>query len=230
MAPRFARVVVVSPADQDYFASIACPRVSVVANGVDAAHFDPARVAAEVSSAPALIFTGNLSHPPNVKAVQWMVAEVLPAIRARMGNVELRLVGLAPSPKIRRLAERDPGLRVTGFVPDLRPWLAGSRVYVAPMLSGSGIKNKVLEAMAMGLPVVATTLGVEGMPRVQPGRDAVVADAPDAFAGAVSDLLQDDVRAAEMGRRARALVVEHYGWAARAAEFEALLRAAVSPS
>lgn len=230
MAARFARLVVVSPADRDYFAGCGCGGVAVVANGVDAEYYDRARVVAEAGPDPALIFTGNLSHPPNIKAVQWVAGEVLPLVRARVGRVQLRLVGLAPAPDIRQLAERDPQIRVTGFVPDLRPWLAGSQVYVAPMQSGSGIKNKVLEAMAMGVPVVATPLGVEGMPQVVAGREALVAASPQDFAAAVCDLLGDPVRARVMAQHARRLVAERYGWAARAAEFEAVLQGALSAS
>lgn len=193
-------------------------RVEVVPNGVDAERFRPQ---AGVEPVPgSLVFVGAMSYPPNVAAMRHFCADVLPLLRRSRPDVQVTIVGRDPAPAVREL-ESQAGVQVTGEVEDVRSYLAGASVFVAPMISGSGIKNKVLEAMAMGRPVVATALAAEGLP-VTSGEHVVVADGARPFAEAVARLIDDRERRETMGRAARGLVERHYTWDACAATYERL--------
>lgn len=136
-----------------------------------------------------LLFVGGFHHPPNVDAVVWFAHAIFPLVRAQLPQVQLHIVGIAPPPPIQALASQ-PGILVHGHVPDLLPLLEGSRIALAPLRYGAGVKGKINQAMAHGLPVVATTLAVEGM-HLRDGLDVLVADTPQAFAAAVVRLHGD---------------------------------------
>jgi polysaccharide biosynthesis protein PslH len=182
---------------------------AVVPNGADVEHL--ASVGEDDQVAGRLLFTGTMSYPPNAQAARWMIERVLPAIRTRRPDATLMIVGRNPPAAVRELA--GDGVTVTGRVPDLAAYFASAAVVVAPLLSGSGTKLKVLEAMAAGRPVVATSVGAEGI-EARDGEDLRVADAPDAFATAVADLLDDRSEAARLARNGRALVAGRYSWPA----------------
>jgi glycosyltransferase involved in cell wall biosynthesis len=182
---------------------------AVVPNGADVEHLASVEEGGRIAGR--LLFTGTMSYPPNAQAARWMVEQVLPAVRARRPDVTLTIVGRDPPPAVRQLA--GDGVTVTGRVPDLASHFAGAAVVVAPLLSGSGTKLKVLEAMAAGRPVVATSIGAEGID-AQDGEHLRVADAPDDFAAAVADLLADRSEAGRLARNGRALVTERYSWPA----------------
>ena len=204
------------------------PRIEVVPNGVDADWFRPQTDVAVVPGS--VVFVGAMSFPPNVAAMRWFVGEVLPRLRTLRPDVALTIVGRDPTPAVLALGDV-PSVTVTGAVDDVRPWLARAAVVVAPMVSGSGIKNKLLEAMAMGRPVVATSLAAEGVAAV-PDRDLVVADGPAALADAVAAVLDDTARAEAIAEAGRSLVETHYTWDACAARYAALYKelAASRPS
>src|SRR5437868_7433587 len=147
-----------------------------------------------------------MSYPPNVRAVSWFTEACFERIRAHVPGASLLIAGKAPVRQVRQLGERE-GISVTGFVDSMPEMLRRATVAVAPMISGAGIQNKVLEAMACGLPVVTTTTGLGGIEAV-PGRDLVVADDAGAFADAVSAFLCDRAQASVVGRSARALVLD----------------------
>jgi polysaccharide biosynthesis protein PslH len=193
-------------------------RVEVIPNGVDVNAFRPRP---DLDVVPdSIVFVGAMSFPPNMEAVAWFVAEVLPLLHAARPSVHFSIVGRDPSPAVRELAA-NPAVTVTGQVDDVRPHLARAAVVVAPMVSGSGIKNKILEAMAMQRPVVATPLAAEGLAAVR-DRDFLIAGSPAEFAGAVAALLADPDRASSVAAAGRALVTERYTWEACAARYAAL--------
>ncbi|HEY6760349.1 MAG TPA: glycosyltransferase, partial [Baekduia sp.] len=147
-----------------------------------------------------VVFVGNFRHTPNVDAAVHFVGETWPLVRAALPGVRLSLVGTAPPPEVQALA--GPDVDVTGWVPETRPYLDVARVSVAPLRFGAGVKGKIAEALACGLPVVTTTIGAEGMDLVD-GEHALVADAPRAFAAAVVRLHRDGAlweRVAARGR------------------------------
>jgi sugar transferase (PEP-CTERM/EpsH1 system associated) len=200
----FDHVLVVSEQDKQLLPG---RHVSVLPNGVDTDHFVPRP---ERRSPSTLVFSGNMHYEPNMQAVTWFVQRCLPLVRAAAPDATLVVAGADPHPTVAGLA-RYPGVRVTGFVPSMPDVLNHASVAVAPMQSGSGIQNKVLEAMACGLPVVASSLALGGI-GAQPGRDLVVADGEQETAEAVVALLEDARRAAEMGESARAYVVREHSW------------------
>jgi glycosyltransferase involved in cell wall biosynthesis len=161
-----------------------------------------------------------MSFGPNIAAARWFATDVLPRLRSRCPDAHFTIVGRDPDPSVLALASA-PGVTVTGRVDDVRPYLARAAVVVAPLVSGSGIKNKVLEALAMGRPVVATPLAVEGLVATA-GEDLVVASGADGVADAVADLLADEPRADAIAAAGRRLVERRYSWRAAADRYAAL--------
>ena len=155
-----------------------------------------------------LLFVGGFRHPPNVDAVLWFAREVLPRIRAMRPTLEFHCVGGDVPHEIARLAEL-PGIRIHGHVPDLQPLLDGARVSIAPLRYGAGVKGKVNQAMAHGLPVVATTAAVEGM-HLRDGEDVLVADDAAAFADSVLRLHGDEALWARLSANGRDNVARHF--------------------
>ncbi len=194
------------------------PRVSVVENGIDTAFFDPAAAFDRGAARPGLTFTGQMDYAPNIEAACWFAREVMPRLAERGIDLPFNIVGRAPTKAVQALAGEHA--RVTGEVSDVRPWLAAAPVVVAPLLTARGVQNKVLEAMAMARPIVASTVAAEGIEHR--GTLSVAADA-DAFTDRIAALLADRDTAAAQGRAARACVEDRYGWAARLAALDAIL-------
>ena len=153
----------------------------VVPNGVDCSFFSAAAQPAayspetQIKHLASVIFTGTMQFRPNIDAVLWFCQDILPLVKKDVFHVHFYIVGNAPPPEIRSLAS--PAVTVTGYVSDIRPYIANSMVYIVPMRIGSGTKLKVLEAMAMHIPVVSTTIGAEGID-VTPGQDILIGDSP----------------------------------------------------
>ncbi|SFN74212.1 glycosyltransferase [Sphingomonas sp. OK281] len=166
---------------------------------------------------PVLVFTGQMDYRPNIDAVTWFARDILPLIR-RHRPVHFAIVGRAPTSAVQALASDD--VTVTGAVDDVRGWLAAAEVCVAPLKLARGIQNKVLEAMAMARPVVASAAAAEGIDHAGTIR---VAETAAAFAAEVIALLEAPKDAARLGETARAQVIRRYGWAARLAPLDALL-------
>lgn len=220
----FDRLLVVSEAERR-----CCPpaidraRIMAVSNGVDFEYFSPGRVSPSPEARPTLVFTGVMDYRPNVEGICWFVERVLPRVRAAVPQAHLYIVGNRPAKPVRRL-DGSLGVTVTGFVPDVRGYLSMATACVAPLRIARGIQNKVLEAMAMGRPVVATPQAFEGID-AQPGRDLLVAASEDEFAEHVIGLLQDPRRAARIGANARARIELRYSWAANLRLLDDLLPA-----
>ncbi len=181
--------------------------VSVVPNGVDTRTYTPTPIH---SHTPTLTFTGTMDFRPNVDAVLWFARKVLPRVRAEVPEARFFVVGQRPHRRLDGL-RGDPAITLTGWVEDARPYIAQATVYVAPLRIGGGTRLKLLEAMAMGRPVVATRLGAEGYP-VTDGRELLLADTPADFAAAVVTLLRTPERRVELGQAARAFVERWYDW------------------
>jgi glycosyltransferase involved in cell wall biosynthesis len=156
------------------------------------------------------VFTGKMDFRPNVDAVLWFAREVLPLIRQEAVDARFWVVGKDPHPRLKPLLE-DPSVVVTGWVDDVRPYIAGAAVYVIPLRIGGGTRLKVPEAMAMGKAIVSTALGCEGFDLV-PDQELVIANGPVEFAAAVIALLQDPARREQLGRAARQLAASRYDW------------------
>ena len=196
--------------------------IVAVENGVDVATFDPRTVAPLPLARPTIVFTGQMDYAPNVEAATWFAREVLPLVRRHRPGAAFAIVGRAPTAAVRALAGEH--VTVTGEVPDTRPWLAAAAVCVAPLRLARGVQNKVLEAMAMARPVVASAAAAEG---IDHGGSVCVATGAEATGAAIGTLLDDPHMAATSGAAARARVERRYGWEARLAPLDAILAAAV---
>ena len=226
IAHRFDSSLFVSAREAELFRRLApesAERIGFVNNGVDHDYFSPERQYPDPfpKDLRPLVFTGAMDYWPNVDAVTWFVAEVMPALLARGLKVGFWIVGARPTPAVRRLASDQ--VTVTGTVDDVRPYLAHAAVVVAPLRIARGVQNKVLEGMAMARPVVATPEALEGIDAA-PGREVAVAGDARGFALAVAAALGG--RGAEaMGAAARRRVIEAYGWDPALARLDAALEA-----
>lgn len=192
-------------------------KVRTLENGIDLARYTPGPAP---SGAPLIVFTGQMDYPPNIAAAGGFARDVMPAIRRQHRQARFAIVGRKPDPSLLALAGN--GIEVTGEVEDVRPWLAQAHVVVAPLRIARGIQNKVLEAMAMGRPVVASPQAFEGID-AEPGRDLLVADGIDAERDAVLALLAAPPRAEAIGAAARARMEARYAWSACLAPLDAIL-------
>ncbi|WP_458095343.1 TIGR03087 family PEP-CTERM/XrtA system glycosyltransferase [Roseomonas sp. WA12] len=218
-AASFDRTLLVSEAEADRFIELApevAPRVDYVENGVDLARFDSAQSYPDpfTNGTPAIVFTGTMDYRPNVEAVTWFATEVMPRLRAAppkgIAPPEFWIVGASPAPAVQALAAR-PGVRVTGRVPDVRPYVAHAAAVVAPLRIARGIQNKVLEAMAMARPVIASPQAHEGV-RATAGRDLLVADGAEETARCVAEVLAGEHPG--LGEAGRKAVIEAHRWSA----------------
>ena len=183
-------------------------RLSVIPVGVDTEYFAPRP---EVTRDPIVLFSGHYEVDANRDAVLWFATRIWPLVRVQHPGVRFHVVGPSVTPLLRDLARRDPSIVVTGEVDDLRPYLNRAQVFVCPVRIGSGLRVKVLEAMAAGVPVVTTSLGAEGIP-IQPGDTCLMADQPPMMASYISLLLQDEDLRTRMAQQARQLVSERFAW------------------
>ena len=182
-------------------------RTFVIPNGVDIDYFRPTATQEEF---PSLVFVGS-SSSSNLLAVTYFCEKIYPTIRKKMPSIRLYIVGGHPPSAIYEISKKDESVTVTGYVEDMRPYLARSSVVVVPMISGRGIKNKTLEAMAMGKPVVSTSIGARGID-VTAGENIALADTPEDFASEVLQLLGNRELHETIGRNARALVEARHSW------------------
>lgn len=212
----FARIALVSEADARETELLdASFRTIVIPNGVDAEHYRPDPAIDRNSHL--LVFTGTLDYAANVTAARHLAIDVLPRVREHVPEAELALVGRAPTPEVRGLANL-PGVSVAANVGDVRPFLLQAGVFACAMTSGTGIKNKLLEAMACGAPCVATPLASQGL-AVRDDDQLLVAPPGAEFARALIRVMHDPALAARLGRRAREHVVAHHSWDAAARRY-----------
>ncbi|WP_412070324.1 glycosyltransferase family 4 protein [Rubrivirga sp. IMCC43871] len=216
-ARRYDSTVVVSEADRDHLlARDASLHLCVVPNGVDTGLRRPLPPA----TGHGLLFVGNLAYSPNAEAVHFFCDEVLPSVQMHVPDATFTIVGAGAPARVQALDDR-PGVTVAGLVPDVEPYYGASAACVVPLRAGSGTRLKILEAMALGRPVVSTTVGCEGL-AVSHGEHLLVADDPVALAREVVRLLQDPFEGQRLARRARARVEEQYDWGASADRLHAL--------
>lgn len=223
IAAEFDHLFLVSAQERAYMpAGARLDHLHALSNGVDLVYFAPRM--ARPAAPPTLVFTGVMDYWPNVQGVQWFADAVLPRIRATLPEVRFVIVGSKPTEAVQQLATR-PGIEVTGFVDDVRVFLADASVCIVPLKIARGLQNKVLEAMAMGKAVVCTSQSLEGI-RASVGDDVIVADDEAGFASQVLNLLQSPQRAEEIGRNARRCMENNYSWEANLRPLDALLEPA----
>ncbi len=219
IARNFTHALVCTAVEQrDFERLIPGVPVSLVGNGVDLDYF---RSMGEAKRPGSIVFTGVMDYFPNVDAVVWFCDEVLPLVHAQMPEASFVICGNRPARAVQRLAERR-GVSVTGHVPDTRPYLDRAEVFVAPLRMARGIQNKLLEAMAMGLPCVASTTAASGTV-VANGAGILAADGPREFAEHVLQLLRDERFRSDMARKARAAAEANYRWDVQMASLDEVI-------
>jgi sugar transferase (PEP-CTERM/EpsH1 system associated) len=221
LALRFNRCSVTTQREKESFEALRVPTpCNVIPNGVDTSYFR--RTGNQ--PAPVVIFLGRMDYFPNIDGVLYFVKEVLPLIRKRMPNVEFRIVGSNPSSKIRELTKL-PGVLVTGHVPDVRHYANDAAVSVAPLRIARGTQNKILESMAMGIPVVASPQAAKGINAV-PGRDLLVAEDSESFARRVLNLLENRSMSKSLSEAALKQVETAHRWSASMCTLDGMVASA----
>jgi glycosyltransferase involved in cell wall biosynthesis len=217
-----AAVVLISPVEATLLERDLRVPVDVVRNGCDTDHFAPSAGVRRLRGAPSLLFVGNLAYGPNHDAARFIIDQLAPAVSNRFPDARIHVVG----PPADIAAPAGSPVEVAGFVDDIRPWYAGADIFLCPLRFGAGLKNKVLEAAAMGCVIVASDVAVEGT-GFRDGEHYVQAGTPQEYVERLSALLADADRRAALSAAARAAVVANYSWAQAGAAFEAILDRAV---
>ncbi|HEY5796880.1 MAG TPA: glycosyltransferase family 4 protein [Bosea sp. (in: a-proteobacteria)] len=217
---RSDELIVVTQRDSDVLRALnVALRPTVIPNGIDTIKFRPAT---DGEPGSAIVFHGAMDYEPNVDAVQFLVRDILPIVQKRHPDARVVLAGRNPNAAVRELEA--PNVSVTGELDSVVPVIQQAAVYVCPMRVGSGIKNKLLEAMACGAPIVATPLATAGI-EIEKGVHALVEDQAGSIASAISDVLDDPHLRTRLGRAARELA-EQRSWSRCAQEFERVYAAA----
>ncbi|MBI4323477.1 MAG: glycosyltransferase [Candidatus Omnitrophica bacterium] len=198
-------------------------KIRVLSNGAEIA---PRIIHQEPDRPPRLVFTGNMAYPPNEDAVYYFCRQILPLIHRKCPDVWLDVIGNHPSVRLRRFCGRSKQVAVLGFVPDLRAEVIRRTLYVSPLRIGTGIKLKILEAMACGMPIVASPMSIEGMP-VTDGRHLLVARSAKEFADKVLEVLTKPALRQQLGMHAQQLIKDRYEWETIGQELDRIYQEAV---
>ena len=216
---QFNRHTVISAQDRDLLPVADCRAVEVVPNGVDTDYFHPQ----DGEKSFELLFNGNMNYPPNIESAQFLVNRVLPLVRKKHPNVRLLISGASPAPEVLSLAGE--GVVVSGWVEDVRDSYRKSSILVAPMMISIGLQNKLLEAMAMQLPCVTTSLANNALQAV-PGEQLLLAETAEEFAAQICYLLEHPDKASEMAANGLQLVASRFNWATCTAALERMFHRA----
>jgi sugar transferase (PEP-CTERM/EpsH1 system associated) len=219
IARGFSHALVCTAAEREDFARLFPGiAVSLVGNGVDLDYF---RSSGSRKDPGSMVFTGMMDYFPNIDAVAWFCDEILPLVQAQIPAASLTICGNRPTPAVKQLANRR-GVCVTGWVPDTRPYLDQAEIFVAPLRVARGVQNKLLEALAMGLPCVASSVAWRGT-TVPAGAGIIVSDNPVEFADLVTRLLRTPAYRAEMASKARAAAESNYRWEVQMAALDRVI-------
>ena len=199
------------------------PKSLTISNGVDMEYFAPDSISPEADK---LVFTGVMGYTPNEDAAMYFAKDIFPLVKAKRPEVQFWIVGNKPSERVKALTAI-AGIHVTGKVDDIRPYLRSAAVIVCPLRVGSGVKNKILAAMAMQKAIVATSISIEGLDLAD-GREVLLADEPQAFAEKVVRLLTDQKAAEQLGGNGLARVRGQYSWAAMGKELETAIQSVMA--
>lgn len=202
----FDEKVIITEVDRDLISHPANEQIHVVANGVDSQqyrHYDAVKNYD-------LIFSGNMSYAPNVEAVKYLVKEVMPLLWQEYPNLTLALCGAQPAPAVRALAERR--VVVTGWVDSMADYYAQSRIFIAPMHLGTGLQNKLLEAMSMKLPCITSTLAGRPLKNIVNGKEILICNTTTGFVDAVKALLENEDSYANIAENGFQFVSRNYNW------------------
>ena len=215
---KFDALTIISETDADAIPHKRNLDIAIVPNGVD---FDFFTSDYRLPIKYDIAFCGNMSYPPNINASHYLVQKIMPLVWARRPNTTLLLAGASPKHSVSRLAA-DPRVTLEPSLPDIRTAYASSRIFAAPMQIGSGLQNKLLEAMAMQRPCVTTSLANAAL-GAQHGKQLFIADTPETFAEAILDLLDNQALADAVAQQGYSFVHQNYGWPSAVSKLEDIL-------
>lgn len=214
------KLITMSQEDKDFIShTVPKDKIAVVSNGVDTEWF--AEKERQLPESPTVLSVGTFNWLPNVEAVNFLVQEVWPKIKASMPQTKLWIVGNAPTKQIFEYQKKDTSITITGGIPDIRDAFTGAHVLVAPVFSGKGTRYKILEAMASGTPVVATEIAVEGL-GVKNGVDVLTGNSAEKIAELTTQVLQDAQLQKKLGENGKKFVRDRYDWSFIAKELDAI--------
>ena len=214
---QFNHHTIIAYPDRDLLPFNGRNKVLIVPNGVDFSFFIPD---IEVEKRYDLVFTGNMAYPPNIMAVEFLVKKILPIVWEHRPSTNLLIAGTTPHLRVRTLSESR--ILVTGWLEDIRPAYSASRIFIAPMLIGTGLQNKLLEAMAMGLPCITSYMANEALV-AKPGIDVLIAENPVEYARHILSLLNNPEKAKNLSEHGFQFVKSHYDWEAATALLSGLM-------
>jgi glycosyltransferase involved in cell wall biosynthesis len=217
----FDGLTVISEVDSEAIPHRKNGDIHIIPNGVDFEYFHPIDCEKKYD----IVFCGNMRYEPNVHASRYLVDQVMPLVWKEFPNATLLLAGAYPKHKVSQLASER--VTVSGYVDDIRQSYASARIFAAPMQTGSGLQNKLLEAMAMGLPCVTTPLANDSL-RAEEGREILVGNSPQQIAGHIISLLRDQTMRETLAANGNAFVQNNYSWEVAGEKLEEVLQNVVS--
>jgi len=212
----FDHKIIISAPDRDLIPHPDRGKIVVVANGFDTDFFSPI----ESEKRYDLVFTGNMGYPPNIRSAEYLVNEILPELLKQKNDLRLLIAGA--NPNIRVMVLKSEHVDVSGWVPDMRTCYASARIFIAPMQIGTGLQNKLLEAMAMKIPCITSPLAFKAL-NARAGEEILVADSPAGYAGYVKDLLDHPEKAASIANAGYEFVLRNFNWEKETEKLEALM-------
>jgi polysaccharide biosynthesis protein PslH len=211
----FDNRIIISEPDRDLIPHPNRDQIVVVANGVDTTFFKPMEHDKEYD----LVFTGNMGYPPNIKSAEYLVNEILPEVIPHKPDLSLLIAGA--SPHLRVMVLKSARVHVSGWVPDMRDCYASARVFIAPMQIGTGLQNKLLEAMAMQIPCITSPLAFQAL-NARAGEDILVAQTPEEYASHILMLLKNPEKARQIALNGYNFVLRNFSWETETAKIEEL--------
>ena len=223
----FDALTIISEPDSDAIPRPKNGEIHIIPNGVDFDFFDRTKIPSPAGAAPKwdIVFCGNMGYEPNVHAAQYLVKEVMPLVWKEVPGAIVLLAGANPKHGVSNLASDK--VSVSGYVVDIRECYAASSIFVAPMLTGSGLQNKLLEAMAMQLPCVTTSIANDSL-GARDGSEVLIGDNAEAFAAHIVSLLRDADKRASLAQSGRQYALDHFSWETSCQQLEAVLKSVVN--
>jgi polysaccharide biosynthesis protein PslH len=212
----FDHRTIISKPDRDLIPHPDRDQIEIIINGVDTDFYKP-MITPKKSD---LVFVGNMGYPPNVDAAVYLVKKILPLVHQKLHGITVALVGATPHPDVSALA--NDSVKVTGWVEDLREYYAEARIFIAPMQIGTGLQNKLLEAMAMKIPCITSPLANNALEAVD-GEEILTGDSPEKFAELIITLLSDPDKAGQIAANGHEFIKRKFNWKAATAKLEALI-------
>jgi glycosyltransferase involved in cell wall biosynthesis len=201
----FENKTIISVPDRNLIAHHRKEEIEIISNGVDTEYYKPIANTKEFD----LLFTGNMGYPPNINSVEFLVNSILPLVIKDFPQIKVCIAGAKPSQKVLDL--KGPNVTVTGWVEDMREYYSRAKIFIAPMQIGTGLQNKLLEAMAMKVPCITSGLANSALNALE-GKEILTGNSPEEYAQHITSLLKDDQKSKILGEEGYNFVLNKYKW------------------